>query len=68
MKFTARMTTLLRSVPTAVTVIFCLAVIVMNFLSRITLVSRTPGFWSLGLPFCLWTSSPSTMARGRETF
>ena len=39
MKFTARMTTLLRSVPTAVTVIFCLAVIVMNFLSRITLVS-----------------------------
>ena len=39
MKFTARMTTLLRSVPTAVTVVFCLAVIVMNFLSRITLVS-----------------------------
>ena len=39
MKFTARMTTLLRSVPTTVTVVFCLAVIVMNFLSRITLVS-----------------------------
>ena len=39
MKCTARMTTLLRSVPTAVTVVFCLAVIVMNYLSRITLVS-----------------------------
>ncbi len=39
MKSTARMTALLRSVPTAVTVVFCLAVIVMNFLSRITLVS-----------------------------
>ena len=39
MKLTARMTTLLRSVPTAVTVVFCLAVIVMNFLSRVTLIS-----------------------------